>query len=59
MGTLQINYLRVLAKDLTLHSVYRSNQPLWKIQVIALTNLDCFIIGESNQVKIHMILGEL
>ena len=26
------NYLRVLVKDFTLSSIYRSNQPLWKIR---------------------------
>ena len=46
------NNLRVLVKDFTLCSIYRSNQPLWKIHGIASINFDCFTIDESNQVKI-------
>ena len=37
-------------------SIYRSNQPLWKIHGIALINFDCFAIDESNQVKIPRVI---
>ena len=42
------DHLRALAKDFPLSSIYRSNQPLWKIHDIAYINFDCFTIGESN-----------
>ena len=33
-------------------SIYRSNQPLWKMHGIAYINFDCFTIDKSNQVNI-------
>ena len=51
-----LNYNCILAYEIvfwnTLCSIYRSNQPLWKIHGIAQINFDCFAIDKSNQVKI-------
>ena len=40
------------AKAFVLRCVYRLNQSSWKIHGIASINFDCFIMDESNQVKI-------
>ena len=43
--------LRVLAKNLTLCRIYRSNHGSWKIHGTASINFDCFTIDESYHVK--------
>ena len=56
------NYNCILAYEISfsdtrkLCSIYRSNQPLWKIHGIASINFDCFAIEESNQVKISCVI---